>query len=253
MRRYVGDISMAYYLGRDLDFALTTENASYGILVVESSDTGVQIPELRDFGEASSITNYDADAGGAGASAVFAGPLLQTGSGANATVFGTMTASISSTDETWDNRPDNITGLDLSVSTQDEDVQFIGQRNVLKAEVKKENSVTITRKKKDEVWNVCYNEARFGVNEAPAADSDVGDGKYQPDFTGYGYRLYLRLATGAAGETLVLPNCCITEYSVSLSPDASQEETMTFISYVNPIILTGENGTAQIGATVGGM
>lgn len=241
---------MAYYLGRDLDFALTTENADYGIIVAQGADVGVQIAELRDFGNASSISNWDASAmtGGAQGS-LFAGPKLQTSN----TVFGDMSASIGSGSEAWDNRPDNMTGLDLSVSTMDEDVQFIGQRNILKAEVKKENSVTITRKKKDEVWNVAFNEARFGVAEAPAADSSVGDGKYQPDFTGYGYRLYIKLADGAAGETLILPNCCITDYSVTLSPDASQEESLTWISYVNPIIMTGETGTGQVANAVGGL
>ena len=244
---------MAYYLGRDLDFALTTENASYGISVIEkSSDLGVQLATLLEFDDSgdTGITNYDADAAGAGSSALFAGPKLQTSN----TVFGTMSATINSGTETWSNRPDNITGLDLSVSTQDEDVQFIGQRNVLKAEVKKENSVTITRKKKDEVWNVSFNEARFGVVETPIGDtSGIGDGKYQADFTGYGYRLYLKLAADATGETIILPNCCISEYSVSLSPDASQEETMTLVSYVNPIILTGEDGVAQVAAATGGM
>ena len=128
-----------------------------------------------------------------------------------------------------------------------------GQRNILKAEVKKENSVTITRKKSNEVWNVAYNAARFGVSETPTGDSSVGDGKYQPDFTGYGYRLYIKLADGASGETLILPNCCITDYTVSLSPDASQEESLTFISYVNPIIMTGSDGTGQVANAVGGL
>jgi hypothetical protein len=241
---------MAYYLGRDLDFALTTENVSYGIITAQGAAVGIQIAELRDFAEASSVSNYDESAmTGGGAGALFAGPKLQTSN----TVFGEMEATITATAENWTNRPANITGLDLSVSTQDEDVQFIGQRNVLKAEVKKENSVTITRKKKDEVWNVAFNAARFGVAEAPTGDGSVGDGAYQPDFTGYGYRLYIRLATGATGECLVLPNCCITEYTVSLSPDASQEESLTFISYVNPLIITGEDSTDQVGALIGGM
>jgi hypothetical protein len=152
--------------------------------------------------------------------------------------------------ETWDNRPDNITGVDLSLGTMDEDVQFIGQRNVLKAEIKKENTVTMTRKKNDEVWNVCYNEARFGLNEA----GTLGDGQYQPDFTTYGYRVALKFKDGSDGEVLILPNCCITEYSVSLSPDASQEESITFMSYVNPIILNGTgSGTQQTDAAPGGL
>lgn len=154
------------------------------------------------------------------------------------------------TAEAWDNRPDNITGVDLSVSTTDEDVQFIGQRNVLKAEIKKENSITLTRKKNDEVWNTIYNEARFGLDESGA----IGVGHYQPDFTTYGYRVALKFKDGAAGEVFILPNCCITEYTVTLTPDASQEESISLVSYVNPIILSGTgSGTQQKDAAPGGL
>jgi hypothetical protein len=132
----------------------------------------------------------------------------------------------------------------------DEDVQFIGQRNVLKAEIKKENSITLTRKKKDNVWNVCFNEARFGINEG---GDGLADGRAQPDYTGYGYRVYLKFATGATGETFILPNCCITEYSTSMSPDASQEETITLMSYVDPIILDGVGTAAEVGDADGGL
>ena len=235
---------MAYYLGRDLDIALTTENASYGLVAEESGTTGVESMVLKDFAAASgSIDDFVTADDAAG---LFAGPKLQKNGNS---IFGTQTYDgISSA--TADNRPDNITGVDLSLSTMDEDVQFIGQRNILKAEIKKENSITLTRKKKDNVWNVCYNEARFGINE----DGDgLADGRAQPDYTGYGYRVYLKFATGATGECFVLPNCCITEYSTSMSPDASQEETITLMSYVDPIILDGTDLAEQVADAAGGL
>ena len=235
---------MAYYLGRDLDIALTTENVSYGLVVEESSTAGLEECVLKDYAAAGSIDDFDTADDKAGQ---FAGPKLQK-NGADS-IFGTQTYDGIS-NATSDNRPNNITGVDISLSTQDEDVQFIGQRNVLKAEIKKENSVTLTRKKMDNVWNVAYNEARFGVNE----DGDgLADGKTQPDYYGYGYRVYLKFATGAAGETFILPNCCITEYSNTMSPDASQEESLTFVSYVNPIILTGADNTDQVENPEGGL
>ena len=237
---------MAYYLGRDLDFALTTENALLGLQGANTSATsGEREMVVKDW-DSSSGDYVTADS-----ALVFAGPKLMTGAG-NGTVFGTMSATVNSvSDTTWNNRPTNITGLDLSVSTQDEDVQFIGQRNVLKAEVKKENSITLTRKKKDDIWNLAYDQSRFGIDEA---GTGLSDGRTQPDYTGYGYRVYMKFNSSTTlGETFILPNCCITEYSVTMSPDASQEETLTLVSYVNPIILTGTEGTGMIDDSTGGL
>ena len=241
---------MAYYLGRDLDFALTTEHATKGLVVQESSSTGVQEVVIRNWadGETSAVSFDSSD----DRVNLFAAALHFGDSGT--TLFGEMALGINPSDgsdvsEAWDNRPDNITGIDLSLSTTDEDVQFIGQRNVLKAEIKKENSITLTRKKNDEVWTTIYNEAHFGLDENGA----IGNGHYQPDFTSYGYRVALKFKDGASGEVLILPNCCITEYSVTLSADASQEESMTFLSYVHPIILSGADNAAQDDAAPGGL
>ena len=241
---------MAYYLGRDLDFALTTEHATKGLVVQESSTTGVQEVVIRNWadGETSAVSFDSSD----DRVNLFAAALNFGDSGT--TLFGEMALGINPSDgsdvsEAWDNRPDNITGIDLSLSTTDEDVQFIGQRNVLKAEIKKENSITLTRKKNDEVWTTIYNEARFGLNES----GTIGNGHYQPDFTSYGYRVALKFKDGASGEVLILPNCCITEYSVTLSADASQEESMTLLSYVHPIILSGADNAAQDDAAPGGL
>jgi len=240
---------MAYYLGRDLDFALTTEHATKGLVVQESSTTGIQGVEIRNWADSlAAAVSYDESDDRAN---LFAGPKKLI----NDTFFGNLTLNINpsdatAADEKWDNRPDNMTGVDISLSTMDEDVQFIGQRNILKAEIKKENSVTLTRKKKDNVWNVCFNEARFGINE----DGDgLADGRQQPDYTGYGFRVYLKFATGTSGETFILPNCCITDYTTSMSPDATQEESITLMSYVDPIILDGADTTEQVADAAGGL
>jgi hypothetical protein len=237
---------MAYFLGRDLDIALLTENLTLGLGLVTTSS--VRSVAVLDFSNAGGGTYYSAQP-------LFAGPRLAAYDGDPdlwVAVNDTDQVEINSLYPTWNNRPANITGVDLSVSTQDEDVQFIGQRNILKAEIKKENSITLTRKKSDDVWDVIFNEARFGLDESGLK----GDGHYQPDFTGYGYRVALRFKSGTAGvgEVFVLPNCCITEHTVTLGADSSQEESLTFVSYVDPIIVDGATDTsAEIVAAVGEM
>lgn len=128
---------MAYYLGRDLDFALTTEHTSYGLVAyTKPGDPGAVVMDYKTWADgAAAAYSMHAD----NVSQIFAGPKRQV----STTVFGSLVENIDPSDAgaynlTWDNRPDNITGVDLSVSTQDEDVQFIGQRNVLKAEIKRE-------------------------------------------------------------------------------------------------------------------
>ena len=85
-------------------------------------------------------------------------------------------------------------------------------------------------------------DARFGVTTGTAhAATDYETGLSAPDNTDYGYRVYIKFKdyVGASeqGGYLVLPNCCITEHSVTLGADSTTEESMTFQSYLNPIIV----------------
>ena len=231
---------MAYYLGRDLDIALMTEHGSVGLSGISS--TGVRSMAIRNFAISGGGTYFTAST-----SEILFAPPRDTRIADLFEPETVMVVGAGSDTPDFSLRPENITGVDLSVSTQDEDVQFIGQRNILKAEVKKENSITITRKKKDDIWDIAYNEARFGLNEAGDA---LGNCHYQPDFFGFGYRIALRFKTGGVGEVFVLPNCCITEHTVTVGADSSQEESLTFVSYVNPIITDGTSDTAQQNALV---
>ena len=230
---------MAYYLGRDLDIALLTEHATFGLSAATTS--GDRAMAIRNFGTSGGGTYYQASA----SEELFAPPRLSGMDGSSgkdmfAEVTGISMGSPASAKD-FSARPENLTAVDLSVGTMDEDVAFIGQRNVLKAEIKKENSVTLTRKKKDDCWSVAYSDARFGLDENGA----IGDGHYQPDFFGYGYRIALRFKSDDAGEVFVLPNACITDYTVTLQVDGSQEESITMMSYVNPIITDGTSDSAQ--------
>ena len=253
---------MAYYLGRDIDIAITTEHDEYCVAMVTTSN---QQTAGAFCNNASADTNSVAYSNSTHGDFVFAGP-RNTGTetnGANNPWKGTIAgvgggANLST--EAWTNVPKNVTGLDLSFGVQDEDVAFVGQRNVLKAEIRKDNSVTITRKKSDSVWSVIYNDARFGLAEEPAADgyyhlptsavNPFHDGLTAPDYVNCGYRVYLRFGTeDANGETFILRNCYITDYSVTLGADSSQEESITLQTYIDPIISSGSVADAFDDAT----
>ena len=341
---------MAYYLGRDIDIAITTESEFYGIVIgdgiVMNAEAGQQFAKCVDFRAAANVGGTGAVAAGtensvayttaAGSSGkLFAGPKDVGASNTNAAHnpwTGTITGTSALKNQSWSNVPQNIVGMDISFGVMDEDVAFVGQRNILKAEVKKDNSVTLTRKKSDNTWAVAYNDARFGLidhdatsanglyafpktetftvggaayNDDPSvtaitastrikpgmyvsgsgidagqavdpnlamteggsagtgvtafeltaastggsktgqdltftATSPFHNGLTAPDYIRCGYRVYLRFGgSTASDEIFVLRNCYITDYSVTMSADASQEESITFQSYVDPIITDG--------------
>ena len=251
---------MAYFLGRDLNLAITTEKPNLGVYVDEGLATDTLVPIINDFQHGATVEPYVAGH----KTKLFAGPMAVDSNTGN-TVFGELTGAGSSGNliaVAWNNEPDNMVGVDISFGSQDEDVAFIGQRNIMKAEIKKENSITITRKKKDAMWDAIYNQARFGINAATdsaapqakaAADaSHFFDGLSAPDFVDCGYRVYLQFkssSTAGTGETFVMRNCYVTEHSVTVSADGSQEESLTLMSYVDPVIFDGATDADLVAAT----
>ena len=242
---------MAYYLGRDIDIAITTEHDEYGIALQTTSHEQTAI--ALDF-KKSTDTNAQGMSDATWKSTMFAGPRNTSTTDTDA-AHNPWAGNINGNDSTfldvnWTNVPKNVTGLDLSFGVMDEDVAFVGQRNVLKAEIKKDNSVTITRKKSDSVWSVIYNDARFGLADPKPTDgykplpsdspNPFHDGLSAPDYVTCGYRVYLRFGPAdSTGETFILRNCYVTDYSVTLGADSSQEESLTLQSYIDPIIFTG--------------
>jgi len=139
-----------------------------------------------------------------------------------------------------DNAMADITGLDLSIGATDEDVAFLGVRTPLKAEVHKETTVTITKKKGNKVWDVMFaSGARWGID----SDNAFYDGLTQPS-TDFGYRLFIMLKDGE--ETFVVRSGQMNSHTVSLNADGTQEETIEFVSSVQPKIYpdTGSSGIA---------
>jgi hypothetical protein len=135
----------------------------------------------------------------------------------------------------------DLTGVDLSIGVTDEDVTYLGSRTVLKAEIKKETTVSLTRKKSNNVWDVVFNgDCRWGAYNNAAIS-----GLLEPELTvtapatqtgvGYfGFQLKVTLKSGT--EVFTVPHCQITGHTVTLSADGTTEETMEFISQENPTI-----------------
>jgi len=154
---------------------------------------------------------------------------------------------------TGDNKVSDITSLEIGTGTMDEDITYMGQRTGLKAEIKNETSITITKKKgktgtANSIFYYLFNEARCGIRHtAGTIDADVGttdaslaldNNQNMPqattDGTNFGYRVFIQLKSGA--EIMTIPNCCITDYSVSLNSDGITEEVLTLYSNVRPTV-----------------
>tara|TARA_R110000824_G_scaffold129384_8_gene290614 strand:- start:46 stop:657 length:612 start_codon:yes stop_codon:yes gene_type:complete len=173
----------------------------------------------------------------------------------------------------------DVTGIDLSISSTDEEEgPYFGQRTTHKIEIRKEQSVTLTRKKNDQSWDFMYNgpcdDAHYSGSAVDAAAMGprwgcvsgaisgaflIGDGNYNPRFesttggqpvTGgdgtagrsiFGYRLHVRLKNSVDGEVYTVRNAMITGHTVSLNADGTMEETMEYMSNVPPIFVSGAN------------
>jgi len=206
---------MAYYLGRDVKVMICTEDGERGISLDGSNDLQI-------------TTDL--------AVANFANELTASGAG--------TTYALS-----------DLTGVDLSIGTVDEDITYMGQRSVLKAEIKKETTVTLTKKKSDLLWDLVFNGAiksgdelvsgttnhgaRWGVTNNSADAIKISNGLLAPqDHTDgakvtFGYRIFVKLSSG---ETISVPCMQITSHTVTLNADGTTEETMEFSSHVTPFI-----------------
>tara|TARA_Y100000004_G_scaffold27695_1_gene28394 strand:+ start:53 stop:664 length:612 start_codon:yes stop_codon:yes gene_type:complete len=189
---------MAYFLGRDVKVAITTEDESHGI---SSSAASASDPTAGDVIEVRPGTGNEAD--------------IKISAGDSATSnYNPFT---------------DVTGVDITLGKIDEDIAYMGQRTALKAEIKNETTLVITKKKNSKFWDEVFMNARYGINSADS--NNLHDGLTQPA-TGYGYRLYLCLTDGT--EVITLKNCTFTDHSVSLNVDGTTEETLTFMSHIQP-------------------
>ena len=237
---------MAYFTGRDVKIWVTTEHLVDGVKMTESGgkkllDVRVNVNAVGDPVAAQKLECIVPSLGNAGMNV-------------------------------W--AMSDITGVDVSIGAQDEDISFMGLRNVGKIEVKKDTSVSITRKKSDAGHTLLFqgktlatsspttsgnHSARYGLIANAAADAMlISDGTVDPkstkgDMSGnnqsFGYRVFVELkpdSTGTAGdgEVLVIPNCHFMEYGHTVSNESANEETFTLTSQVKPFIMNGTKAGA---------
>ncbi len=144
----------------------------------------------------------------------------------------TMLAAARDNTDDEDSRVEQLSGVDLSIGAMDEDTSYLGFRGVTKVEIKKETTLSLTRKKQDASWDEWFNDGRFGVNTANNAFHTPGVEPFQD----YGYRVWVKLKDST--DVFTLRNCCIQSHSVSNNVDGTSDETLEFMSYVEPVIAT---------------
>ena len=145
----------------------------------------------------------------------------------------------------------DLTGVDLGIGVTDEDITFMRVKTVLKAEIKKETTISLTRKKSNNVWDVVYNGptatnegwtgsaaetgdygARWGVIEGAADTWYINNGLVAPkDVTDYGgssvsfgYRVFIELKNGT--EVISIPGCQLVGHTITLNADGTTEELL---------------------------
>ena len=143
-----------------------------------------------------------------------------------------MLAQTRTNTNTEDSRVEQLSGVDLSIGAMDEDTSYLGFRGVTKVEIKKETTLSLTRKKQDASWDEWFNDGRFGVN---TANNNFHTPGVEP-FQDYGYRIWVKLKDST--DVFTLRNCCIQSHSVSNNVDGTSDETLEFMSYVEPVIAT---------------
>ena len=145
---------------------------------------------------------------------------------------------------------------EVAIDKVDEDIAYFGQNTKMMAEINKTYTISITRKKTDALFEALYNQARMGIipytttgivaveqtelaGHRNAANANMfelvnsgADGTVTAQkWTQMGYRVHVK--EKHAGAIMTFRNACINGYSVSLSPEGIQEETLEFYSEVD--------------------
>ena len=194
---------MAYFLGKDVAVYISTEDTVSGSFANVSAGGAV---------------SFDAATG----TYQFAGPLSGT----------TDTQLVAET---------NLTGIDLSIGAVDEDITYMGKRQVTKAEIKKETTVSLTRKKSDIGWDGIFNN---GGRQGCSGRSEISS--LQEPTVNTGYRVHVVLS--GTTDVFSVRGCCVQAHSVSVNADGTSEETMEFMTYVTPKVTAALNKVALTGS-----
>tara|TARA_R100001594_G_scaffold45247_1_gene78031 strand:+ start:2927 stop:3511 length:585 start_codon:yes stop_codon:yes gene_type:complete len=161
--------------------------------------------------------------------------------GSATSVVNTATATFAAKLAGTATEQDNLTSVDLGIGAMDEDITYFGMRTALKAEIKKETTLTLTRKKSDDIWDSVFDKLRYGLSGTSVADTQIIDGLSEPTVE-YGYRAFVHLS--GTSEVMTIPNCVVQSHSVTMNADGTSEETLELMSMVTPL-LSGGNYTTE--------
>ena len=239
---------MAYFQGRDVRVAFTTEHYTLGIKNTNGtlSITGHQGSNLATSDDIKNrkwprFTGGTDDSGSVNAMGIVDSDEVADGGGVVAGDINTLS---------------DLTGIDVTQDKVNEDIAYFGQNTGLQAEINNAYTISITRKKTDNLFEAMFNQAKMGilaydttsknvVENTEAADhlnaananayelvNSGADGTVSASkWTHMGYRVHVK--EKHAGAIMSFRNCCVQGYSVSLSPDGIQEETIEFYSEVD--------------------
>ena len=127
----------------------------------------------------------------------------------------------------------NITSVDLGIGAMDEDITYFGMRTALKAEIKKETTLSLTRKKSDDDWTLVFDKLRYGLTGTTEDDTSINSGLAEPTVE-YGYRAFVHLS--GSSDVMSVPNCVVQGHSITMNADGTTEETLELVSMVSPVI-----------------
>jgi len=136
-------------------------------------------------------------------------------------------AAVTETEQT------DLTSVDLGIGAMDEDITYFGMRTALKAEIKKETTLSVTRKKSDDIYDVVFDKLRYGLTGTDVNDTSINSGLAEPTVE-YGYRVFVHLS--GTSEVMTVPNCVVQGHTVSINPDGTTDETLELVSMVSPVV-----------------
>jgi hypothetical protein len=132
-----------------------------------------------------------------------------------------------------------VTGCEVGIGAMDEDITYYGMRSVTKAEIKKETTFSLTRKKSNNEYDGMFSEARYGISGTnagwPGLEQPNAGAAGATSFT-HGYRIHIFMeGRNGTDEVISIPYCTITGHTVTINTDGTQDETLEFSTMVAPV------------------
>tara|TARA_E500000305_G_C3979045_1_gene215875 strand:- start:104 stop:718 length:615 start_codon:yes stop_codon:yes gene_type:complete len=134
-----------------------------------------------------------------------------------------------------------VTGCEVGIGAMDEDITYYGMRSVTKAEIKKETTFSLTRKKSNNEYDGMFSEARYGITGtntgwAGLEQPNAGDPTTGATAFTHGYRIHIFMeGRNGTDEVISIPYCTITGHTVTINTDGTQDETLEFSTMVAPV------------------